>query len=157
MRHFHSLKYFHNLFCLFRRPQSNHIFCDPVRERKNSFSKLFACIFLIFSSNNCVVVTAALKRVLISRWPVSTLPELWGREQKRLPVLGWSYLPQSSCNSSEIEWSVRWGISLKVSRAEESEWSNSEPEKKLMLWWTYSSDYDLESLLWSVFAEANKW
>ena len=59
-------------------------FCDPVKQRKLFFEIIRWYLFNL-SSNNCVVVTAALKRVLISRWSVSTLPKLGRREQKPLP------------------------------------------------------------------------
>ena len=85
----------------YRRPQSNHIFLRSCQAEKLFFEIILWYLFNL-SSNNCVVVTAALKRVLISRWSVSTLGR---REQKPLPWPGSWCLLESSPSLSAIEWS----------------------------------------------------
>ena len=90
-------------------------FCEPVKPKEH-FPKIIRWYLFNLSSNNCVVVTAALKRVLISRWSDFHTSEAgtWGEQQKHLPYrLDHHIYHESSCNLSQIEWSgseVREGI-----------------------------------------------
>ena len=126
-------------------------FCDAVKWREH-FLEIIRWYLFNLSSNNCVVVTAALKRVLISRWSFSALPKGTKASSPDGIIIFTSVILQLIWN-----WVIRERRGSILKWTEETDWSNSEPEKKLMQWWPYSSDCDLKSLLWSVFARANKW
>ena len=70
-------------------------------------------------------------------------------KSRLVPILKYVITPRS-----DINWTVKKMTKKENDRSGDMNNSSSE---KVMQRWPYTPDYDLKSLLWSVFVGANKW